>query len=104
MFAAEIRLTALAPLFRQGGGRVSRKTERRMNDTIHPRDAQTLICEALAQMTPSTAEEVAEASGLDLDAAAAQLEELTRRQRVMFNPLTKRFSLPKAGTLPGLAA
>jgi len=104
MFAAEIRFTAFAPLFRQCGVGTSKKAERRMNDKVHSEDVQALICAALAEMTPSTAGEIAEATGLDPLAAAAQLEELSRRQMVMFNPLTKRFSLPKARALPGLAA
>jgi DNA-binding IclR family transcriptional regulator len=66
--------------------------------------AEALICEALAVMRPSTAAEIAEATDLDPVAAARSLDFLARQQRVMFNPLTKRFSLPRPRTAPGLAA
>ena len=40
----------------------------------------------------------------DLVTAAAYLDELARSYRVMFNPLTKRFNLPKAWPNSGIAA
>lgn len=104
MFAAEIRATALTQLFRPQGQGAEGKTEHPMTDRARTRDAETLICEALAEMTPSTAAEIAEATELDPVAAADRLDELARQQRVMFNPLTKRFSLPRPRSAPGLAA
>jgi len=65
---------------------------------------QERIRSALAEMLPSTAAEIAEATGLDPVSAAACLEALAARCEVMFNPLTKRFSLPKSRPLVGLAA
>ncbi|WP_193369126.1 hypothetical protein [Pelagibius marinus] len=67
-------------------------------------DPRRLICDALADMLPSTAQEIAEATRLDPVTAAACLDELVARYRVMFNPLTKRFSLPKAWPTSGIAA
>jgi len=65
---------------------------------------QERIRSALADMLPSTAAEIAEAAGLEPVTAAACLEALAARCEVMFNPLTKRFSLPKSGLQTGLAA
>jgi len=65
---------------------------------------QERILKALAAMLPSTTEEIAEAAGLELAGTAACLDELAMRYRVMFNPLTKRFSLPKVGPGAALAA
>lgn len=65
---------------------------------------QDLICAALHDMLPSTAEEIAEVTGLDPATTADCLDRLAARCRVMFNPLTKRFSLPKAGPHAALAA
>ena len=69
-----------------------------MQQTSTSRDLQDLICAALAEVVPPTAEEVAEAIGLDPASVEAELEQLAVRRRVMFNPLTKRFSLPKDGS------
>jgi hypothetical protein len=65
---------------------------------------QERIRSALADMLPSTAAEIAEATGLEPATAAACLEALAARCEVMFNPLTKRFSLPKSRPSVGLAA
>ncbi|HMA15161.1 MAG TPA: hypothetical protein VKP12_10280 [Kiloniellaceae bacterium] len=76
-----------------------------MEQTADSRDPQALVCAALAEMVPSTAAEIAAASGLDAAEAEACLERLTATCRVLFNPLTKRYSLPKAwGAAGGLAA
>lgn len=56
---------------------------------------QDLIRRALAEMVPSTAGEIAEATQLDAALVEATLEQMTARYQVMFNPLTKRFSLPR---------
>jgi len=66
-----------------------------------PRDLNDPKCRlinALAEMLPSTLEEVALAADLELPTAQAYLAEMSARSRVMFNPLTKRYSLPR---LPG---
>lgn len=65
---------------------------------------QEQIRSALADMLPSTAAEIAEATGLEPVTAAACLDALAARCEVMFNPLTKRFSLPKATPKSALAA
>lgn len=76
-----------------------------MKQTADSRDPQALVCAALAEMVPSTAAEIAAATGLDLVTVEASLERLTATCRVLFNPLTKRYSLPKAwGASGGLAA
>lgn len=75
-----------------------------MDETAQLQDPRSLICKAMAEMLPSTAEEIAEAAGLDPATTAAYLDEMAARYRVMFNPLTKCFSLPKAWLNPGLAA
>ncbi|MGF1593902.1 MAG: hypothetical protein ACFCUW_11515 [Kiloniellaceae bacterium] len=68
------------------------------------RPTNALICAALAEMVPSTAAEIAEATGLDPVTAGACLERLAATCRVMFNPLTKRYSLPRPRPMVGLAA
>lgn len=65
---------------------------------------QERILEALVSMLPSTAAEIADAAGLDPVTGAACLEALAARCEVMFNPLTKRYSLPKATSTRALAA
>lgn len=63
--------------------------------TVAALEPQEVIRQALAEMVPSTAEEIAEATGLDAVVVDATLDHMAARCRVMFNPLTKRFSLPK---------
>jgi hypothetical protein len=75
-----------------------------MDQKAKAHQPQDLICDALADMVPSTAEEIAEATGLDPVTAAACLDQMAARCRVMFNPLTKRFSLPRNRSAAGLAA
>lgn len=58
-------------------------------------DPRHRLVSALAEMLPSTLEEVAQAAGLEIPTAQAYLAEMSARSRVMFNPLTKRYSLPK---------
>lgn len=65
---------------------------------------QERVLEALAAMLPSSAAEIAEAAGLDAVTATACLDDLSARCRVMFNPLTKRYSLPRSTPSQGLAA
>lgn len=104
MFAVEI---AAFPIYARLSCRpeCSKRSPRAMKQTAERRDPQALVCTALAEMVPSTAAEIAEATGLDLATAEASLERLTATFRVLFNPLTKRYSLPKAWrTSGGLAA
>lgn len=64
-----------------------------------------VVCAALAEMVPSTAAEVAAATGLDAATVDACLDRLAAGYRVMFNPLTKRYSLPPVSKIAsGLAA
>ena len=72
-----------------------------MEQTADSRDPQVRVCAVLAEMVPSTAAEIAEAAGLDPATAEASLERLTASCRVLFNPLTKRYSLPKAWCAAG---
>ena len=58
-------------------------------------DPRQRLTAALAEMLPSTLEEVALAAGLELPTAQAYLAEMSARSQVMFNPLTKRYSLPR---------
>ncbi|GAB4352255.1 MAG: hypothetical protein Kow00114_00820 [Kiloniellaceae bacterium] len=87
---------------------LSRPSRRRsipaMAQTPATPDPQSAVLDALAQMLPATAAEIAEVTGLSAAAAAACLDGLAARYRVMFNPLTKRYSLPKATRLTGVAA
>ena len=104
MFAAEIRVTSLRSRFSPWGQGTCRKTERNMDDKATNDDPRSRISQILAEMLPSTVEEIAAAVGLDAVTAAACLDDLAGRNRVMFNPLTKRFSLPRAWPGPGIAA
>ncbi|HIC82206.1 MAG TPA: hypothetical protein EYH07_18695 [Kiloniellaceae bacterium] len=69
-----------------------------------PEDPRALLTGALADMLPSTLEEVALAAGLEPATAAAYLADMSARCTVMFNPLTKRYSLPKTAFGSPLAA
>ncbi|NIA67463.1 hypothetical protein HBA54_02555 [Pelagibius litoralis] len=64
-------------------------------------DARACLIAALAEMLPSTLEELAQATTLEAPTAQAYLAEMSARCVVMFNPLTKRYSLPKV--TPGCA-
>ena len=75
-----------------------------MNQTTPQQDLKAAICRALAEMLPATAEEIAESLALEPGTVSSGLHQLLRRQRVMFNPLTKRYSLPKIQPGDGLAA
>ncbi len=104
MFAVESPVVSFCARLSGRKARTSNKAVRCMDQKPVSQDPLRLICDALADMQPSTAEEIAEATGLPPVAAAAHLEELAACYRVMFNPLTKRFSLPKAWPTPGIAA
>lgn len=101
MFAVEI---PTIPFYVRLSGPKPR-SDRRSDPAMEQRPAvPDLIFKALAEMVPSTAEEIAEATGLDPAMAEACLDQLAARYRVMFNPLTKRYSLPKGTTITGIAA
>ena len=104
MFAAEIPVISLTARLAGRKSRASNKADTPMISKPSSQDPRRLICAALADMLPSTSEEIAEATRLDPVTAVAHLEELTRSYQVMFNPLTKRFSLPKTWPKAGLAA
>lgn len=104
MFATESSVVSLCARLSGRKSRASNKADRCMDSETTPQDPRSLILEALADMLPSTAEELAETTGFDPVTTTACLDELAARNRVMFNPLTKRFSLPKARTAAGIAA
>ncbi len=104
MFAAEIPVISFSARLVGHKSRASNKADSCMNSKTASQEPRSLICTALADMLPSTTEEIAEATGLDPLTAEAHLDDLARRYRVMFNPLTKRFSLPKAWPKTGVAA
>ena len=97
MFAAQINLLTLFCQNRQQATN-HRDSGSRNPDGDGPaglEDPRHRLVSALAEMLPSTLEEVAQAAGLELPTAQAYLAEMSARSRVMFNPLTKRYSLPK---------
>src|SRR3546814_9703017 len=87
MFAVDLPVASLYARF-AGRGREVRRTAR-------AGEPQDLIRQALAEMVPATAGEISEATGLDSLVTEATLEHMAARYQVMFNPLTKRFSLPQ---------
>lgn len=101
MFAIESPAFAFNARFFGRNRRVNSRNDEVMDRKLDPNGA---IVEALGQMLPSTAAEIAEAAGLDPVVTAARLDDLADRYRVMFNPLTKRYSLPKGTTITGIAA
>ena len=104
MFAVESPVVSFCARLSGRKERASNKADRCMDKNPSSPDPRRLIYAALADMLPSTAEEIAEATGIEPVTATACLDELTCRYRVMFNPLTKRFSLPKAWPTSGIAA
>ncbi|WP_340119637.1 hypothetical protein [Pelagibius sp. 7325] len=100
MFSVEIPVIAFYARFPGLSSRINRTMDQKPSIA----DAQSAILDALGQMLPSTAAEIAEAAGLDPLVAAARLDDLAQRYRVMFNPLTKRYSLPKGTPVTGIAA
>ena len=104
MFAVDSSVVSLRALLSGQKRRANLEHARCRSDSMSSNTAHSLICDALAEMLPSTLEELAQATQLDAAAAAACLEDLAGRSRVMFNPLTKRYSLPKAALRPGIAA
>jgi len=104
MFSIEIPTIAFYARFPGLSRQTSSRTDRIMDQKSSNPDAQSAVLDALGQMLPSTAPEIAEAAGLDPVVAAACLDGLAQRYRVMFNPLTKRYSLPKAVAVTGIAA
>jgi len=95
MFAVEIPAFAFNARFSGRNRRVNSRNDHAMKHELPNADPQSVIVDALARMLPSTTAEIAEACGLEADATAACLDRLAGRCQVMFNPLTKRYSLPK---------
>ncbi|MEO3430367.1 hypothetical protein AAFN88_16035 [Pelagibius sp. CAU 1746] len=104
MFAVESRAVSLCACFARRKFRSRDKVGLHMDSKPASQDPRLLICRVLADMPPSTAEEIAQATGLDPETAAGHLDKLAAAYRIMFNPLTKRFSLPKARPAAGMAA
>jgi len=104
MFSVEIPTIAFYARFPGLSRQTCNRTHPTMDQKPTIADAQRAILDALSQMLPSTAAEIAEAAGLDPIVTAARLDDLAERYRVMFNPLTKRYSLPKGTTITGIAA
>lgn len=96
MFAVDLPVAALYARFS-----ARRASACRLACAAGPQDR---IRQALAEMEPSTAGEIAEATQLDRAVVESALEQMTARCQVMFNPLTKRFSLPKLWHLREQAA
>jgi hypothetical protein len=104
MFAVDIHTASFYARFSGLKDWTRSKGDRIVDRTSIARQPQDLICDALAEMLPSTVEEIAEATGLDAVTTSACLDRLAARYQVMFNPLTKRFSLPRNLCASGLAA
>lgn len=94
MIAFQANLVALlCNSLKQPSTRRGDSPQHETNDGLD--DPRQRLTAALAEMLPSTLEEVAEATGLELATAHSYLAEMSARSRVMFNPLTKRYSLPR---------
>lgn len=78
---------------KQGGGKDGLSDD--------PRDR---LLAALAEMLPSTQDELSQVTALAPATVEAYLTEMYSRCVVMFNPLTKRYSLPKAAPEGTIAA
>lgn len=67
-------------------------------------DPRGRLLAALAEMLPSTRDELSQVTALAPATVESYLTEMSGRCIVMFNPLTKRYSLPKATAECTLAA
>lgn len=67
-------------------------------------DPRKRLIAALAKMLPSTQDELAQAVQMEVPTVQAYLAEMAARSEVMFNPLTKRYSLPRFTVAQGFAA
>lgn len=104
MFAVESPVISLRTRLSERRSRASTMAAACRSDEMKHKDPHFLICDALAGMPPATAEEIAAATALDPAKTAECLQALGARSQVMFNPLTKRYSLPKLKLLAGRAA
>lgn len=104
MFAVERSVISLRARLSARKSRAIDYAVARRNDKMNPQDPHALIRDTLADLLPSTVEEIAEATGLAAAVTAECLDALCARCRVMFNPLTKRYSLPKLRTQAEIAA
>ncbi len=67
-------------------------------------DPRGRLLAALAEMLPSTRDELSQVTALAPATVESYLTEMSGRCIVMFNPLTKRYSLPKTAPNGTLAA
>ena len=106
MFAAQTNiLTLLCDTLQQPFERHGRTPRKPANENPPGLDdPRGRLAAALADMLPSTLDEVAQAAGLEPATAQAFLAEMGARSQVMFNPLTKRYSLPRGAVESSFAA
>ena len=97
MFAARATLLTMAgeSLLRPLGKLPARKSQHQDHSRQGLNDPSARLIAALAEMLPSTLDEIADAAAVERTAAEAYLARMSARCEVMFNPLTKRYSLPK---------
>ncbi len=106
MFAAQTNpITLLCEVLRHSATLLDRSPQRRHSQTPEGlEDPRRRLIAALAEMLPSTQDELAQAVQLELATVQAYLADMAARSEVMFNPLTKRYSLPRFTEAPGFAA
>lgn len=97
MFAARATLSTMAgeSLLRPLGKNHGRKPQHQDHQRQSLNDPSVRLIAALAEMLPSTLDEVAAAAEVERTTADAYLACMSARCEVMFNPLTKRYSLPR---------
>lgn len=103
MFAAQTLLSEIIGIALSSNG------NRPANSNRQPKggsgdDPRDRLIAALAEMLPSTQDELGQVTALEPATVEAYLAEMSARCVVMFNPLTKRYSLPKTGPDGILAA
>ena len=97
MFAARATLLTMAgeSLLRPLSKNHGRKPQHQDRQPQDLNDPSARLIAALAEMLPSTLDEIAEAAAVERTTAEAYLARMSARCEVMFNPLTKRYSLPR---------
>ncbi|WP_299619822.1 hypothetical protein [Pelagibius sp.] len=106
MFAAQATLLTMASesLLRPLGKRPAHKPQRQDRSSLGLDDPSARLLAALAEMLPSTLDEIADAAEVERTTAEAYLARMSARCEVMFNPLTKRYSLPRTAAGSTFAA
>ncbi len=106
MFAAQTNpVILLCQAFRHAASLRKRGPQRRLSGAPQSAaDPRQRLIAALAQMLPSTQEELAQVVQLEMPTVQAYLADMAARSEVMFNPLTKRYSLPRPAKAQGFAA